>query len=632
MGKRNTSAEVELLNRNIEGMSARIRQLEDALHSSRVQSSEAGTPSPSPQASNYDLSILSFASVIRGNSDRTMDSFRRAHILNKLPSVDQARSHIDTFFSNCSWMMSPVSRLYCLNVLFPRCYTVPCTASSPELSALLAIFAVATAGDGSLGIHQTSSEFYELSLEALQLHDTLNSQDIATVEAMALQSCFLSLLWDGDDLQKAWNYTGMTARLTYAMGLHQDPELQGQDDEECLRRRRLFHEVISLDIWQSILFERPPSVHTSATSTDLPHDTFESLGTDPSFFQWKYQFCQDVLVAILNEVVCAQEPPAYSRVLELDKRARECMAPTNLQFVDVKSGPIELILQAQGLNLLTEVALCRLHKDSFLLALEESPNDPFQHLAGHSVSTILYYTMTQLKRLRVLTAERPEVFPGVKRTWEMVCTSIWYLSTFLKCVKVGPTAERVYMEFELGCKLLNDQADDSERSAKLMHRVAELRQTVLQNAPHLRDGLRNTLSRMKWQNQPTGDEPVSAPDDFDLALEYPLGTREEGSHVGSDIGSSSRASGQSHFDLGGTAGNVYMPVLPPIMDNYKHAESLSLESVDPYLAAYFGMQEPSPSTMDRGGSMEFTYDSDPDSVRRKPPYRSRGDHESQYGP
>ncbi|KAG8822486.1 hypothetical protein FRC19_005857 [Serendipita sp. 401] len=398
-GSRNPSAEVEILNRNIESMSARIRELEGALYTAQVQSSSDETPSPPPPRSNYDSSTLSLASITRNNYEQSPDPLKWGQILSRLPSADQGRALIDAYFSNYGWMMSPVSQPYCVNVLFARAYA----------------------------------------------------------------------------------------------------------------------------------------------------------------------------------------------------------------FVDLQTASTELILQEQCMGLVTELAICRLHKDSFLLALEESPDDPFQHFAGHSVSTILYYTMGQLKRLRVLTTERPGLLPGLKRTWEVVGASLSFLSTFLRCVNVGPTAERAYMEFELGCKMVMDQASGPEHNAKLLRRISDSRQAVLQVAPHLKDGLRQTLAKMKWDG-PTGNEPVAG-ESFDFALGYPLGARDS---TVSGVGSSRST---VPFTVN-AVGSVYRPELPPMVEGFRNDGNLTLPSVinDPYLANYFSMQDL--SSLERE-SMALMYDSDPGPTPRE---------------
>jgi hypothetical protein len=81
--------------------------------------------------------------------------------------------------------------------------------------------------------------------------------------------------------------------------IDRDPKLLNLDNEECRRRRRLFHELITLETWmvrlestfvefiysyflKCMIIERPPSVQGAFFSTEMPYDTHETLGDDPS--------------------------------------------------------------------------------------------------------------------------------------------------------------------------------------------------------------------------------------------------------------------------------------------------------------------------------------------------------------
>ena len=47
---------------------------------------------------------------------------------------------------------------------------------------------------------------------------------------------------------------------------------------------------------------------------------------------------------------------------------------------------------------IAKIALIRLHRDHFLQAIEESPDDPTQSYAGHSVTTV-YVSASQTNKL-----------------------------------------------------------------------------------------------------------------------------------------------------------------------------------------------------------------------------------------
>ncbi len=54
--------------------------------------------------------------------------------------------------------------------------------------------------------------------------------------------------------------------------------------------------------------------------------TFVYSTTD---FQWKYEFCRDVVTQVLESTLTA-EPPKYQTILDLDRKVREKVLPPHL--------------------------------------------------------------------------------------------------------------------------------------------------------------------------------------------------------------------------------------------------------------------------------------------------------------
>jgi hypothetical protein len=110
--------------------------------------------------------------------------------------------------------IQPFSKDYLVNNLLKRSYTIPCTASNSEISALCSVFSLAAAGDiQPAGPWLKAEQFHELSMAALQLDDILNEPSLMAVEAMALQSTYLYLVADSSHAQRAWNYLGIAIRM-----------------------------------------------------------------------------------------------------------------------------------------------------------------------------------------------------------------------------------------------------------------------------------------------------------------------------------------------------------------------------------------------------------------------------------
>jgi len=61
-------------------------------------------------------------------------------------------------------------------------------------------------------------QFHELSMAALGLNDVLADTDVSMIEAMAFQCIYLYIVSDKDQIQRAWNYLGITIRMAQSVG------------------------------------------------------------------------------------------------------------------------------------------------------------------------------------------------------------------------------------------------------------------------------------------------------------------------------------------------------------------------------------------------------------------------------
>lgn len=125
---RNPGAEVETLNRNIQSMTARIRQLEEALQMAHAHSSGSGSPTSPPgiYGSLVDQSAPEFNSIAarahvsrlaspsQGHlfsnhlyfvqTDKNTEIALRQQILNMIPNENAARILLDQFYLTHGWV------------------------------------------------------------------------------------------------------------------------------------------------------------------------------------------------------------------------------------------------------------------------------------------------------------------------------------------------------------------------------------------------------------------------------------------------------------------------------------------------------------------------------------------------
>lgn len=527
-GTRNPTAEIESLTKHIQTMALRIRQLEGSLQAAQASQSSQSSGS-SPTTGGHDSSgtcsseLLSLTLSNLPADDQTK-MVERINLLRMLPTEDFAVMLIDKYFNDYGWLIRPISRDRVTNVLLGRAYTVPCAATDAQLSALFSIFAMATAGERQNPTPWlTSAQLYEASMTALQLNEVLTEVDIETIEAMLLQCCYLYFSSDLGDIQKSWNYCGVVVRMAFGMDLHRDPTTLGLGDEECQRRRRVFYELITLDAWESMVSNRPPATQPSLFSTIEPLETIIPIESNPDFFRWKYSFIRNVVYPLINEVLCCPQTPSYSAILQIDKLIHEHTFPESLQCIDFRTAPLHVLLPSQQLLLMKEVVLMKLHKQFFLGALKERPDNPFQQPSGYSVSTELDCSRRLLKRLRMIVVDCERSLPPINVLWEAALACLGVLSTYIRQDTHSSIARELYIEFEMGCKLVADRSGDTRRLSQITGQVYELRHKVHQAVPHLMNELRQALAAQTEPSPRNVPEHLFASNSGIVALEYPLG-------------------------------------------------------------------------------------------------------------
>lgn len=89
-----------------------------------------------------------------------------------------------------------------------------------------------------------------------------------------------------------------------------------------------------------------------------------------------------------------------------------------------------------------------------------------------------------IKRLRTISVDYARILPRLNCLWESAVASLVrnelnpstdsdmllqsYLSLFIRRVMSGATVQQIYIEFEMGCKMVADHADDTPRVTKLI--------------------------------------------------------------------------------------------------------------------------------------------------------------------
>ncbi|KAF5376156.1 hypothetical protein D9757_009313 [Collybiopsis confluens] len=360
-------------------------------------------------------------------SDGTWDVDESIEILQSyLPREDQAWALAETFSTQTYFKLDLVSKEELYDELLTPVYEYISgeeTRAFPDVqerkfplppSRLAVLFLCLAHGaltDLERPMFNTESEMYfNLARASLALHPVFSHPDLACVQALALAGLFQYMGGQSYNVESAWLFTALAAKLAHAIGLHYESPRWGMDQKTLHRRRAIYWDIHSLDMILSQGLGRPHSVTVAHGDTPFPEDEEQDRSVDakgnpePGFARWRMAWFKDI-VAPFHDLALSPRMPDYQRILELEQRIQrhpppkkyetllsqssgppgEGQRPTNFDFERQKeqaqAGSYQseytiTAIKSHQLTQLREAMILYVHRAFFVQALLQSPSDP----------------------------------------------------------------------------------------------------------------------------------------------------------------------------------------------------------------------------------------------------------------
>ncbi|KAF7317966.1 Fungal-trans domain-containing protein [Mycena kentingensis (nom. inval.)] len=381
----------------------------------------------------------------------------RATLFSLLPRSDVARRFSEIYYRHAAWLYTPISEDDFYDDIFHPIYD-PTSAyevvSSHNLSVLFMVLALGTLMDDAMPAH--------------------------SAEALLLMVHYM--FWDHIDAPR-WVIMGLVVKLAHSIGLHRDSKRWDLGERETHKRRCLFYEIYTYDSWQSLTFGRPPSFSLAHIDTRLPHEPTKNAAgeVEMSFAAWKHAWSSECLSVVHDRVFSAQ-PPAYSTVLELDKKVRSYPIPVNLRvpgfggarsILEPDTAPISLTLQRYCALSIKEIALFYMHRGFFAQAVDESPNDPLSSKFNPSVLAAYNGACTFVGLIESLFKQQPVL---TERTFFLL-THGFSCAIVLGSIAVKPQmaiSRSALSHLDSACTIFENVTDHA-RTAKILPILHKLR-------------------------------------------------------------------------------------------------------------------------------------------------------------
>ncbi|KAF8546280.1 hypothetical protein OG21DRAFT_1427450 [Imleria badia] len=189
-----------------------------------------------------------------------------------------------------------------------------------------------------------------------------------------------------------WTYTlaGLGVKLAYRVNLHS--ARFRLEKSVAQKRNTVFWQMFLMDTMLSFYAGRPPNVSLDWIDAPYPEDEFplknDNEELEMGWRSWSWRFSKllhEVLVAAFGAKI-----PTYSTILELDRKIRDFPVPSHLQLQcvrDTRAGS-QVILQQVLVLTMKESVLLNIHRRYFSQSLQDSASDPLKHKYGPSVMAI----------------------------------------------------------------------------------------------------------------------------------------------------------------------------------------------------------------------------------------------------
>ncbi|RDB22452.1 putative transcriptional regulatory protein C1F7.11c [Hypsizygus marmoreus] len=435
------------------------------------------------------------------HADKAMDL-----LFEYLPSQPRAWSLCETYMEHASWAFRPMKRDEIIDdVLMPiyksmkerqaEGWTGPHTISPHRLAVLFLVFALGALVDLTLEPFNAESEtYYQLSKASISLRSIFESPEVASVQAVILMAAYHGLGGKRYTLDTSWALTSLGCKLAQSIGLHRDSARFDMDPKTVQRRRALFWELFSTELFYSLGTGRPPSIRLSYIDCEFPEDDEATLDKDGNilkgYHQWKYEFTKDIFSTV-TELTLTAEVPKYQTVLELDRKVREKALPPHLNvFLSPEDEHCTPSVYMRGclLSQYRTVALLYIHRSFFAQAMLDHPVNPLRSPYAPSFLAA-YRCASGVIKSNLNHFER---FPDLCCRWWSIWTHLFSAAIIVGCIVTrspsSSMAPSAFIELGLACDLFEKGATHSRRARSGLAILRKLREKAFQVYSQFRSG------------------------------------------------------------------------------------------------------------------------------------------------
>ncbi|KAF8638943.1 hypothetical protein AX16_010417 [Volvariella volvacea WC 439] len=419
------------------------------------------------------------------------------------PTKERAEELANAYYHDIAWLHDPVIQDDFFDHILGPIYGSPGPVDLHQVHPhCLSIFFTVLANGVAFGSYSSSvlisRRYYAMARAAFSLQNPFHEASCVTIQALFM---IIRLMYTIDlaGYEERWILSGLCARLSQVFGLQREETTSNINPNEIQRRRRIFWELITWELWTSLVSGRPPALltqHTTCPMPDehIPHDSGSSL-CNRGWHEWKYKYTASCLSLSVTNLSSGTAP--YPVILDIDKAIRAFPDPDILNTTPERaSGGEHLSLQYFPNAMQQYSAVCfkegnllHLHRAHFIQAVKERSDDPLQHTYGASVMAIFHSARRLSTGLRSLYSVYPRNSAQCWFFWANMYSACLVLGTLIVESPTCSLAEASLRELEVGAKLY----DEASRPCRPPETVSIL-QKLVERASQAYAAAKNVIS------------------------------------------------------------------------------------------------------------------------------------------
>ncbi|KAH9922800.1 uncharacterized protein BXZ73DRAFT_51319 [Epithele typhae] len=424
--------------------------------------SSLSPPARDPEDVSIPLDVLRVSDRFPAPSALTFDlnPGLRKRILELLPPQHEARYLCEQAAEHAAWHQNSDGSDGVPNMVHSIYNTSPATLNPHRLSYFLIILAIGVCVDQRRSHFSWAADaerYHQLSRAALCETSVINDPSMDAINALFYMARYLSMFSvDKEATEYAFAVLGIAMKL--AVAVNRASSRSKVIPEELDKRKTLLWCMQNVDQRLSLMLRRAPSLSLRYVDVDPPTSSEFPASTHREIYQrWHYTFTEHCISPVLEAVVSPVSPP-YSEILALDARVRDFEVPTFMQINPGTTSGNGLCIVQLWTHMTREVAFLNLHRQFFTQAL----NEGFwaHHKYAMSVVAVYQASVSLLFGLEAYYRQQPEYSVRSQRLWWNGLSSAVALS--LIASRVPPSMMSSNALLELG-KVVRFYSDVSDR-------------------------------------------------------------------------------------------------------------------------------------------------------------------------